>query len=650
MTERFRIAIVGSGPAGLSAAGHAAELGVVHVLLESSTAHANTLQKYQKGKHVMAEPAMLPLRSPMSFKEGTREEILGHWESELQKYSVNIRYGATVVAITGSRGAMQLKLGSGDVIEADDVVLGIGLQGNLRKLGVAGEDLPTVQYQLDDPEEYSDETIVVVGAGDAGIENALALAKQNRVIMINRIDEFTRCKDANMNAILAAIKDGRMECRYGTMAEKVEATKGPFPATFVAQTPQGVEAIPCHRVIARLGAMPPRALVESFGIEFPNKDVSAVPRLSERYESNVPGIFIVGALGGCPLIKQAMNQGYEVVEHILGNPVEPADEDLLRAKFKAMPGIASVSDGLNLIQQNVRLFEGLTTLQLREFLLDSTILTPASGTKIFERNDYTNSFFSIVEGQVVVHSTGKDGGRVEVPLGAGEFFGEMGLISGRRRSATIEAAAGCVLIETPRRSMLKLLASVDSVRRELDEVSLKRAVRSYLATGISSTDLDFLVEGAKIRRFVAGEAIFTEGDRADGLHLIRRGSVTVSREIGGRDLVMSYVAAGNYVGEMALLSERPRSATVRAAVATETIFLEAARFTEVVARNSTMRAELDLRFMDRLRANEAMNEHTESGSLISFLMKQGLGEATDVLLIDESLCIRCNNCEKACAD
>ena len=653
--ERFDIAIIGSGPAGLSAAGHAAELKVSHILLEAENQPANTIYKYQKGKHVMAEPNVLPLRSPMSFAAGSRERILGAWDAELKTYGVNIRYQSEVRSISGGKGAFTITLTSGKTVEAGAVVISIGVQGNLRKLGVPGEDLDVVQYQLDDPEEFQDETIIVVGAGDAAIENALALAKQNRVIMVNRNDEFTRCKEGNLSAVLSAIKDGKLECRFGTRVDRVELdslldVSGGLPARFIAKTPHGTESIACHRVIARLGATPPRKLVESFGVQFPNDDPAAVPQLSAQYESNVPGIYIIGALGGYPLIKQAMNQGYEVVEYALGRNVEPADEPLLRAKFAAYRMAKDVNDGVERIRQNVPLLSALTTLQLREFLLDSDILTPALHMAIFKKNDYTNTFFSIVEGSVTIELPGKDGKPVQVVLGKGQFFGEMGLISGRRRTATIRAGNNCVLIETPRRSMLKLLASVEAVRKTLDQVSLKRAVRQYLQAQIAEHEVDYLVEGALIKKYAANETLFREGDKADGLYMIRRGSVTVSRAIAGKEIVMSYVAAGNYVGEMALMSDAPRSATVKAAVATECVMLEAKRFVEVVARNTSMRGGVDARLMQRMSVNQVMEAKADSGNLISFLMQQGLGEATDVLLIDESLCTRCNNCEKACAE
>jgi CRP-like cAMP-binding protein/thioredoxin reductase/Pyruvate/2-oxoacid:ferredoxin oxidoreductase delta subunit len=650
MTDQFKIAIVGSGPSGLSAAGHAAELGVSHVLLEAEQHPAHTIYKYQKGKHVMAEPGVLPLRSPMSFEAGTREKILGKWDEELAKHKVNMRYGSQVTGIKGERGAFQITLANGQTVMAEAVILAIGLQGNIRKLGTAGEDLPMVQYQLDDPDEYEDETIVVVGGGDAGIENALALAKQNRVYIINREEEYNRCKQGNHDLLFAAIKDGKIESRVSTSVDKVEEmpatdTSG-YPAVFVAKTPQGIENIKCHRVIARLGASPPRKLVESFGITFPNADPGSVPQLSDQYESNVKGLYIVGALGGYPLIKQAMNQGYEVVEYILGNAVEPADEPVLRSKFKNVK-ITTVSEAILGIQQSVPLLSGLTTLQIREFLLDSEIHRPQEGDIVFRKNDYTNSFFSIVSGEVKIET---EPGKDPFTLGKGEFFGEMGLISGRRRTATVTSGRQTILIETPRRSMLKLLASVASVRATLDSVMMKRAIRQYLSPTMRESEVDYLVGTAVIKKFSAGQPLFTEGDTADGLYLIRRGSVTVSRELGGKEVVLSYVAAGNYVGEMALMSDAPRSATVRAAVATECIMLEATRFIEVVSSHSTVRGRIDEALMSRIATNQSMQAKTESGNLITFLMQQGVGEATDVLLIDESLCVRCDNCEKACAD
>jgi Fe-S-cluster-containing hydrogenase component 2 len=59
---------------------------------------------------------------------------------------------------------------------------------------------------------------------------------------------------------------------------------------------------------------------------------------------------------------------------------------------------------------------------------------------------------------------------------------------------------------------------------------------------------------------------------------------------------------------------------------------------------------METRFLDRMRVNAAMEAQPDPGNIIAFLLQQGVGEATDVLLIDESLCIRCDQCEKACAD
>ena len=652
MSITFHIAIVGSGPSGLSCAAHAAELGVSHVLLEAEDHASDTIYRYQKGKHVMAEPSVLPLRSPITFDAGKREAILETWDEELKQYGVNIRYDSKVVSIKGERGAFEIATAGGERYLAEHVVLCIGLQGNLRTLGVPGEDLPMVQYQLDDPDEYSAETIVVVGAGDAAIENALALAANNRVILINRSDEFARAKQGNLDLVVTAIQQGRVECRYGTSVVRVDGveTDGK-PACFVAQTPAGIENIPCDRVIGRLGAIPPRKLVESFGVRFPNADPVAIPQVSQTYESNVPGIYIIGALGGYPLIKQAMNQGYEVVEYIRGNPVEPADEPLLREKFRNFGRAASVTEALELIERTLPLFADLTTLQLREFMIDSEVIAPDKGEVIFLKGDYTNSFFSIIDGEVLIETQSQDDGKPgQVALQKGQFFGEMGLLSGRRRAATVRAGAGCVLIETPRRSMLKLLASIESVRQLIDQTYLTRAVRAHIAPWISAEELAAMISGATLKTFLAGEVLFKEGDEADGVHLIRRGSVMITQQIGGKEIVLSYLAAGNYVGEMALLSDAKRTATVRAAVRTESIVLQAQGFKEVVARNAALRGGLQAQVLERVSNNVEREAQPEPGNLISFLLSQGLGEATDVLLIDESLCIRCDNCEKACAD
>jgi len=635
------VVIVGSGPAGLSAAARAADLGLSYVLLEGTDAHANTIQRYQKGKHVMAEPGVVPLRSDLTFSAGTREAVLGAWQRSIESIGVSIRYGAEVTAIAGGHPEFRLTLVDGETLTAKSVILAIGLQGNPRKLGVTGEDASFVQYTLDDPDEYQKETIVVVGAGDAAIENAIALSRHNAVVIVNRRDEFARAKEGNLALITRAIEDGSISCFYNTNVASVEPGQA-----IVLNTDTGQTRIECDRVIARLGAIPPRQFVESCGIEFPSDDPTTLPELSSKYESNVAGLYVIGALGGYPLIKQAMNQGYEVAEFIAGNELLPADHGILEQKFRGLPFDTDVDGTLALIRKRIPLFADINGLVLRELVLASEILTPNPGDVIFQQNDYTNSFITIVEGEVNIET---DEG-ASICLEQGQFFGEMSLLSGRRRSATVRASKNCVLLESPRRDIIRLMNTYDRVRRIIDQFFIVRTLRAGLIPDVPFDDVVDVARTAELRTFKADAALFKEGDEADGLHLIRSGSVSVSRNIGGREIVTTYVAAGNYVGEMGLLGESNRSATVRATVATESVFLGADVFQQMLLSSTGLRLRVQEKIKERLSENLRMEAAPEAGDLISFLMQQGLGEATDVLLIDESLCIACDNCEKACAE
>jgi len=649
MGTSAKVAVVGSGPAGLAAAARCAELKIPHILFEAEGHLSNTIYRYQKGKHVMAEPVVLPLRASLGFEAGKREVILSTWDAGAKKLGINVLHRTEVTEISGSDGHFTLTTALGEIYTAEKVVLAIGLQGNIRKLGCEGEDLEAVQYTLDDPDEFTNEAIVVIGAGDAAIENAVALSGRNRVTIVNRRDEFDRAKEGNNSLILKAIDDGRVAVVRNAGVGKV-AMRDARSAVITLTTPNGDLDLDCNRVIARLGATPPRKFVEAMGVQFPSKDPSSVPAVSATYESNVKGLYIIGALAGFPLIKQAMNQGYEVVEFIEGRNPEPADTPLLRKKFESMPGFRSVDATIDRIKQGIPVLSPLTPLQLREFLLDSDIRTPKAGAVIFSRNDYSDTFFSVLEGSVSIAIDPNDDSK-RISLGAGQFFGEMSLISGRRRSATVYAGERAVLVETPRRSMNKLIASVAAVKRVLDETYLSRAIQSQIAPNLSGDLLKEVVTSATIQKYKAGEVLFREGEAADGLHMIRKGSVTVARNIGGREAILAYVPAGQYVGEMALMTEQPRSATVKAAIATETIRLDGAVFKSVLARDETLRGHLTALAKQRIAANARVrSDETANGNLVSFLMNQGLGEATDVLLIDESLCVRCDHCEKACAD
>ena len=641
VSERLDLVIVGAGPAGLSAAHRAQANGLAYLLFERAPHLADTIHCYQKRKHVMAEPSLIPQLGELPFEAGRREEVLGGWQGFVDEHGLAVRLGCEVSAVEPQPGGGFLVTAGGETHEAAHVVVAVGTQGNPRKLGAPGEDLPHVSGRLVDPAEVEDEDVVVVGAGDSALEVALALAGSNRVHLVVRGPEIVRAKESLEREALQRQAGGELTIHFSTTVARVEAGSVELSGA------EDDVTVAAQRVYLKIGAVAPRGWLEAMGVEFSGQGREANPRLDHRYQSSVPGLHLIGAVTGRDLIRLGINQGYEVVEHILGRDVEPADEAILKERLPWWSG--TVRERIAELRREVPILGRADPEVLRETFLTVEPRDYADGEEIVRQWDYTDSFLVIAGGRVAIRHRPEGGQERQVAtLEAGQFFGEMSLISGRRRNATAVSVGPSRVMEIPRKAILKLLAVAPEVKAEVDRAFLIRAFQGYLFPDLAEDVLWPLARRAHLVTVDKDEVLFAEGDPGDAFYLLRSGMVKVAKQSGGREIVLSYLVSGNFFGETALLPDTPRTAAVSTIFKSELIRLDRADFDAFLAEHP----ELKGGFLDKLEERRVATLKAEatpgSGDVLSDLIREEVVIGTDALIIDDYKCVRCSNCIEAC--
>lgn len=193
-------------------------------------------------------------------------------------------------------------------------------------------------------------------------------------------------------------------------------------------------------------------------------------------------------------------------------------------------------------------------------------------------------FYIITGGQAEVGVEQPDGRTLPVDsLRAGQYFGEMALLGRRPRRATVRAAADAPLevVALDAERFNQLVESSPDLRDELQRIVRLRETQSRVealaAVGRDDAGRDTLrrlAADAPTRTFAPGETIIRQGDLGEGFYLILDGEVDVFVRRGIDDVLIDHHGPGAYFGELALLGDRRRTATVRAAGTETTRLLE----------------------------------------------------------------------------
>ena len=188
--------------------------------------------------------------------------------------------------------------------------------------------------------------------------------------------------------------------------------------------------------------------------------------------------------------------------------------------------------------------------------------------------------FAIVQGRVRVLRGDASERKAVAEMGEGTFFGEMALVTGAPRVATIEAVGNVVLMVFPPERMADIVKEHPSVEKALEKFYRERLLQnltrqSPLFSPLSDDQQDTLAASFRPRTFARGETILEQGKPPDGFYVILRGRCRVTERSGG-----SYpeLNEGDVFGEISLVTGNPVTASVRAATTCTVLRLPAAAF------------------------------------------------------------------------
>lgn len=201
---------------------------------------------------------------------------------------------------------------------------------------------------------------------------------------------------------------------------------------------------------------------------------------------------------------------------------------------------------------------------------------PAKGVRVIVQGDAGDYFYVVESGNFDIFVSqsgtvqpGPDGmGSKVATNGPGSSFGELALMYNAPRAATVVSSEPGILWQLDRITFRRILMDSAFQRRRmyesfLEEVSLLSSLTPYERSKIA--------DALETIKYPAGSYIITEGDVGDKFYILESGSAEAVKR--GSDEALKSYGKGDYFGELALLDDKPRAASVQAKTEVKVAFL-----------------------------------------------------------------------------